>query len=132
MTSTPDTGHRSGTVYVTGGRAAWAPPSSRPCQRPAGTPAVIDRAPPDDRPSRTPSPTWPTRPLPPRRSSELVDAVGPPDAVVTAAGTDACGPLGERRPRRTWERVVRVNLFGTASVVRAACRTSRRATGHAW
>lgn len=40
-------------------------------------------------------------------------------AVVTAAGIDACGPL-ERVPREAWERVIAVNLLGTAAVVRAA------------
>ena len=39
--------------------------------------------------------------------------------VVTAAGTDACGKLVDV-PRETWEKVVMVNLFGTAAVVRAA------------
>ncbi|HSR24324.1 MAG TPA: SDR family oxidoreductase, partial [Candidatus Eisenbacteria bacterium] len=41
------------------------------------------------------------------------------DAVVTAAGIDACGPL-ESVPGEEWERVVMVNLLGTAAVVRAA------------
>lgn len=36
-----------------------------------------------------------------------------------ATGTDACGPLGGV-DAATWERVVAVNLFGTAAVVRAA------------
>jgi NAD(P)-dependent dehydrogenase (short-subunit alcohol dehydrogenase family) len=40
-------------------------------------------------------------------------------AVVTAAGTDACGRL-EDVPADDWERVVGVNLLGTVSVVRAA------------
>ncbi|MFD7658072.1 SDR family oxidoreductase [Actinosynnema sp. NPDC059797] len=40
-------------------------------------------------------------------------------AVVTAAGTDACGRLDEV-PAGDWERVVMVNLLGTAAVVRAA------------
>ena len=40
-------------------------------------------------------------------------------AVVTAAGADACGPL-ESVPAEEWERVVMVNLLGTAAVVRAA------------
>ena len=39
--------------------------------------------------------------------------------VVTAAGTDACGALADV-PVETWERVVAVNLLGTAAVVRAA------------
>ena len=41
------------------------------------------------------------------------------DAVVTAAGIDACGRLEEVDPR-SWDRVVEVNLLGTAAVVRAA------------
>jgi NAD(P)-dependent dehydrogenase (short-subunit alcohol dehydrogenase family) len=41
------------------------------------------------------------------------------DGVVTAAGVDACGPLDEV-PADAWERVVTVNLLGTAAVVRAA------------
>jgi NADP-dependent 3-hydroxy acid dehydrogenase YdfG len=41
------------------------------------------------------------------------------DAVVLAAGTDACGPL-ERISSEEWNRVVQVNLLGTAAVVRAA------------
>jgi NAD(P)-dependent dehydrogenase (short-subunit alcohol dehydrogenase family) len=40
-------------------------------------------------------------------------------AVVTAAGIDAPGPLGAI-PAADWERVVMVNLLGTAAVVRAA------------
>lgn len=39
--------------------------------------------------------------------------------VVTAAGTDACGPL-DGIPAERWNRVVAVNLLGTAAVVRAA------------
>lgn len=40
------------------------------------------------------------------------------DAVVTAAGTDACGLLLDV-PADLWERVIKVNLLGTAAVVRA-------------
>ncbi|MFL6143741.1 MAG: SDR family oxidoreductase [Labedaea sp.] len=41
------------------------------------------------------------------------------DAVVTAAGIDSCGPI-EKVSTSDWENVVRVNLFGTAAVIRAA------------
>ena len=41
------------------------------------------------------------------------------DAVVTAAGIDACGRM-EQVPARAWDRVVQVNLLGTAAVIRAA------------
>jgi NAD(P)-dependent dehydrogenase (short-subunit alcohol dehydrogenase family) len=50
---------------------------------------------------------------------QLVDrAGGALDGVVTAAGIDACGLL-EDLPGDRWENVVRVNLLGTAAVVRA-------------
>ena len=42
--------------------------------------------------------------------------------VVTAAGTDSCGRLEDVSPD-DWERVVKVNLLGTAAVVRAALPT---------
>jgi NAD(P)-dependent dehydrogenase (short-subunit alcohol dehydrogenase family) len=50
------------------------------------------------------------------------------DAVVTAAGVDACGRL-EDVARSDWERVVAVNLLGTAAVVRAALPHLERVTG---
>jgi NAD(P)-dependent dehydrogenase (short-subunit alcohol dehydrogenase family) len=42
-------------------------------------------------------------------------------AVVTCAGIDSCGRL-EDVPPEDWERVIGVNLLGTAAVVRAALR----------
>jgi NAD(P)-dependent dehydrogenase (short-subunit alcohol dehydrogenase family) len=50
---------------------------------------------------------------------EAVAALGGLDAVVTCAGIDACGDLLEV-PAEDWERVIAVNLVGTAAVVRAA------------
>lgn len=41
------------------------------------------------------------------------------DAVVAAAGTDACGNMADVLPE-DWERVIRVNLMGVAAVARAA------------
>lgn len=49
----------------------------------------------------------------------LADAAGGLSGVVTAAGIDHCGPL-TKVSTSDWERVVRVNLMGTAAVVRAA------------
>jgi NAD(P)-dependent dehydrogenase (short-subunit alcohol dehydrogenase family) len=49
---------------------------------------------------------------------QAVDLAGPPTAVVTAAGIDACGRLDDV-PLEAWTRVVAVNLLGTAAVVRA-------------
>jgi NAD(P)-dependent dehydrogenase (short-subunit alcohol dehydrogenase family) len=50
------------------------------------------------------------------------------DAVVAAAGTDSCGPLG-RIPAADWNRVIAVNLMGTAAVVRAALPALERSRG---
>ena len=50
---------------------------------------------------------------------QVGDDRGRIDAVVTAAGIDVPGPLATI-PTETWERIVAVNLLGTAAVVRAA------------
>jgi NAD(P)-dependent dehydrogenase (short-subunit alcohol dehydrogenase family) len=57
-----------------------------------------------------------------RSAEDAVRRAGPLDAVVTAAGIDACGRLADVSPE-AWERVVAVNLLGTAAVVRAALPT---------
>ena len=52
--------------------------------------------------------------------ARVVERHGGVDAVVTAAGVDACGRLDEV-PAEAWERVVAVNLLGTAAVVGRPC-----------
>ncbi len=63
-----------------------------------------------------------------RAVRELAERAGGLDAVVTAAGIDACGRL-EDVPADDWERVIQVNLLGTAAVVRAALPYLKRARG---
>jgi NAD(P)-dependent dehydrogenase (short-subunit alcohol dehydrogenase family) len=63
-----------------------------------------------------------------RAVRELAERAGGLDAVVTAAGIDACGRL-EDVPADDWERVIRVNLLGTAAVVRAALPYLKRTRG---
>jgi NAD(P)-dependent dehydrogenase (short-subunit alcohol dehydrogenase family) len=58
----------------------------------------------------------------------LAEAHGGLSGVVTAAGTDKCGPI-TGVSTQDWERVVRVNLFGTAAVVRAAVPFLERTHG---
>jgi len=60
-----------------------------------------------------------------RRIAEEADGLA---AVVTCAGADSCGPLAAV-PRAEWERVVRVNLLGTAAVIRAALPALERSGG---
>jgi NAD(P)-dependent dehydrogenase (short-subunit alcohol dehydrogenase family) len=50
------------------------------------------------------------------------------DAVVTCAAIDSCGPLGEVK-KEDWERVINVNLLGTAAVIRAALPALIRSRG---
>lgn len=60
-----------------------------------------------------------------RRAMGNVDRLS---GVVTAAGVDACGPLADVGVA-DWERVVAVNLLGTAAVVRSALAHLRRDHG---
>ncbi|WP_214367326.1 SDR family oxidoreductase [Pseudonocardia sp. H11422] len=60
--------------------------------------------------------------------AELAARAGTLDAVVAAAGTDRCGRLSEV-PGEQWDRVVRVNLLGTAAVIRAALPRLRESRG---
>ncbi len=51
-------------------------------------------------------------------AARVAGRAGGLSGVVTCAGTDRCGPF-DGLARQEWERVVLVNLFGTAAVVRA-------------
>ena len=108
-----------GTVFVTGGSSGLGAAVVAAVAKAGGTPAVIDLSPPEDAGIPHAVADLGDSAAAARAIEQLVDLVGPPDALVTAAGTDACGPLSGVSTE-DWERVVRVNLFGTAAVVRAA------------
>jgi NAD(P)-dependent dehydrogenase (short-subunit alcohol dehydrogenase family) len=108
-----------GTVFVTGGSSGLGAAVVAAVTTSGGTPAVIDLSPPEDADIPHALADLGDSAAAARAIEQLVDVVGPPDALVTAAGTDACGPLSGVSTE-DWERVVRVNLFGTAAVVRAA------------
>jgi NAD(P)-dependent dehydrogenase (short-subunit alcohol dehydrogenase family) len=59
---------------------------------------------------------------------DVIERHGNPVAVVTCAGTDACGAFDEV-DAETWNRVVAVNLLGTAAVIRAALPALEQAGG---
>jgi NAD(P)-dependent dehydrogenase (short-subunit alcohol dehydrogenase family) len=107
-----------GTVLVTGGASGLGAAVARAVAADGGRPVVLDI-------NRPPFEVDHERvDLADGRAAEAAVARaaerhGGLDAVVTAAGIDACGRLDEV-PADAWERVVAVNLLGTAAVVRAA------------
>ncbi|MBW3602587.1 MAG: SDR family oxidoreductase [Actinobacteria bacterium] len=109
-----------GTVLVTGGASGLGAAVVSAVREAGGTAVVLDIAPPSAAPAGTDY-----------RQVDLADtaAAGAAvkrvterhrlDGVVAAAGIDESGPLAQV-PAPAWERVVAVNLLGTAAVVRAA------------
>jgi NAD(P)-dependent dehydrogenase (short-subunit alcohol dehydrogenase family) len=106
-----------GTVVVTGGASGLGAAVVDAVAAAGGTPAVLDRAAPREGVAHVLVDLADSLAAA-RAVEELVDQVGSPTGLVTAAGIDACGPLTEVDVE-SWERVVRVNLFGTVAVVRA-------------
>jgi NAD(P)-dependent dehydrogenase (short-subunit alcohol dehydrogenase family) len=116
-----------GTVLVTGGASGLGAAVADAVRAEGGTPVVLDRRPPAD------GLAWLEADLArPREAEAAVRAAAEEheglDAVVTAAGTDACGDLLDV-DADAWDRVVAVNLLGTAAVVRAALPFLERAHG---
>ncbi|MBA2532373.1 MAG: SDR family oxidoreductase [Nocardioidaceae bacterium] len=116
-----------GTVLVTGGVSGLGAAVVEAVTDAGGRPVVLDRVEPES-----------------SVESELVDLAdrehteaavravsartGGIDAVVTCAGIDSCGRL-EDVPAAEWDQVIRVNLMGTAAVIRAALPDLRRRQG---
>ncbi|GHH28959.1 SDR family oxidoreductase [Lentzea cavernae] len=106
-----------GNVLVTGGSAGLGAAVVQAVREAGGTPLVLDK-------SAPPEGEFELVDLSDGRAAEAaVEALarrhGGFTGVVTAAGIDRCGTLAEVPPEE-WEQVVRVNLFGTAAVIRAA------------
>jgi NAD(P)-dependent dehydrogenase (short-subunit alcohol dehydrogenase family) len=107
-----------GTVLVTGGASGLGAAIAQAVKDAGGTPVVLDRAPPRD------GLAFERVDLADARAAEeavrrVADEHGGLDAVVTAAGMDACGDFHEV-DGELWDRVIAVNLLGTVAVVRAA------------
>ena len=107
-----------GTVLITGGASGLGAAVVRAVAEAGGRPVVLDRV-----RSDTDVEQEVVDVSDPRAAEEVVrrvsERVGGFDAVVTCAGTDACGRL-EDVAAEDWDRVVAVNLLGTVAVVRAA------------
>jgi NAD(P)-dependent dehydrogenase (short-subunit alcohol dehydrogenase family) len=120
-------GERLGTVIVTGGSSGLGAAVAEAVERAGGTPVVIDLKEPSNGYDRELVDLSDTRAAE-AAVERIAERHGGVDAVVTAAGTDACGRLEDIDPER-WERVVAVNLLGTAAVIRAALPHLERANG---
>jgi NAD(P)-dependent dehydrogenase (short-subunit alcohol dehydrogenase family) len=116
-----------GTVIVTGGASGLGAAVAHAVHEAGGTPVVLDlHRPPNGFPARLVD-------LADTRAAEaavheVAEEQGNLRGVVTAAGIDACGQL-EDVAAEAWERVVAVNLLGTAAVVRAALPHLERSGG---
>lgn len=105
------------TVLVTGGASGLGAAVARAVQDAGGKPFVLDRV--------APASGYPHAIVDladTEATTRAVQEVGEDeglDGVVTCAGVDACGDLLDV-PARDWERVIAVNLVGTATVARAA------------
>jgi NAD(P)-dependent dehydrogenase (short-subunit alcohol dehydrogenase family) len=115
-----------GTVLVTGGASGLGAAVVAAVAALGGRPVVLDRVPcgPVDSSGAGREVEQQTVDLADTRAAEAAvrevsGRVGGLDAVVTCAGTDACGRLDDV-PGEDWDRVVMVNLLGTVAVVRAA------------
>jgi NAD(P)-dependent dehydrogenase (short-subunit alcohol dehydrogenase family) len=105
-------------VLVTGGASGLGAAVVQRVREDGGRPLVIDRRPLDGDVEHIQA-DLADREAAERAVHSLARSADGLDAVVTAAGIDACGPLGEV-PAADWDRVIKVNLLGTAAVVRAA------------
>ena len=116
-----------GTVLVTGGASGLGAAVAAAVEAEGGTPVVLDLQPPPN------GFAFHRVDLARPRDAEAAvrDAIeehGGLDAVVTAAGTDACGDILDV-DADAWDRVIAVNLLGTAAVVRAALPALERSRG---
>ncbi len=116
-----------GTVIVTGGASGLGAAVARAVADHGGTPVVLDVNEPEG------GLAFVRVDLSDGRAAEqAVEQVaaehGDLRGVVTAAGTDACGDFLDV-DAEAWERVVKINLIGTAAIVRAALPHLERSQG---
>lgn len=120
-----------GNIIITGGASGLGAATVEAVERHGGTPLIIDRK----------EPTRRDRTVAFARAdladTEAVDSAvkalaeqvgGQVHGVFTAAGIDSCGKLADV-PAKDWERVVHVNLLGTAAVIRSALPYLKSARG---
>ena len=121
--------HPLGTVLVTGGASGLGAAVAAAVRAGGGTAVVLDLKVADEAPDQFTCDVSDTRATE-RLVTELAERYGGLNAVVTAAGVDRPAPL-DGLDGEQWEKVVAVNLLGTAAVVRAALPSLKSAHGRA-
>jgi NAD(P)-dependent dehydrogenase (short-subunit alcohol dehydrogenase family) len=116
-----------GPVVVTGGASGLGAAVADAVAGAGGTPVVLDLHPSPTGHASTAVDLADARAAE-RAVAAVAEAHGGLGAVVTSAGIDACGKLADVDAER-WDRVVAVNLLGTAAVVRAAVPYLERTRG---
>jgi NAD(P)-dependent dehydrogenase (short-subunit alcohol dehydrogenase family) len=116
-------------VLITGGSSGLGAAVVDAVVKAGGRPYVIDRQPPAD------GVPWVECDLADTRAAEeatrkIIGMAGGLDGVVTAAGMDVPGALADI-PAETWERIVTIDLFATAAVIRAAIPALKQSHGTA-
>ncbi len=122
------TGARLGTVLITGGASGLGAATVAAVSAGGGRPLVLDRAEPADGVTHHQVDLADTRAAEEAVRRVVDGSGGTLDAIVTAAGIDSCGPL-DGVSSTDWERVIAVNLLGTAAVIRAALPYLKRSRG---
>ncbi|MFI6993187.1 SDR family oxidoreductase [Nonomuraea wenchangensis] len=105
-------------ILITGGASGLGLATAEAVEKEGWRALVVDVRPPDQRFEHVTA-DLADRGEAERAVRELAERAGGLDGVVTAAGIDVCGRM-EDVPADDWDRVVKVNLLGTASVIRAA------------
>ncbi|MFG1657016.1 SDR family oxidoreductase [Micromonospora chersina] len=114
-------------ILVTGGSSGLGAAVVTAVAKAGGRPYVLDRQAPAD------GVPWVECDLADTRAAEaatrqLAEQAGGLDGVVTAAGMDVPGRLADV-DGATWDRIVTINLLGTAAVIRAAVPHLERSHG---
>lgn len=117
----------TGSVIVTGGASGLGAAIVSAVREAGGTPYVLDLKPPAEDVPYAAVDLSDTRAAE-RATAQLIEQAGTVSGVVTAAGMDIPAPLSGISGE-DWERIVAINLFGTAAVIRAALPALKRSHG---
>ncbi len=121
-----EVGH--GPVIVTGGASGLGRAIARAVAEAGGTPVVFDVNASTDAEVESHEVDVADRVAVERTIDDIAARHGGLGAIVANAGVDACGRFADV-PADAWERVIAVNLVGTASLVRAALPHLERSHG---